>query len=63
MRRKDLRKLVYFVILIYAIAIIFGTYVTLKYTNEDLVFRLFFSLIPFILAIPLRIYPGAFRGG
>ncbi|TES97719.1 MAG: hypothetical protein E3J90_06560 [Promethearchaeota archaeon] len=52
MRRKDLRRLVYFVILIYIIATIFGFFIILNFNDEDFTFRLFFTLIPFILAIP-----------
>lgn len=52
MRRKDLKRLVYFVIFIYTCAILIGVYVTSNFTEEDFYHRLYFNLIPFILAIP-----------
>ncbi len=52
LRRKDLKRLVYVVILIYAIAIFIGVYVTINFTEEDFYHKLYFNLIPFILAIP-----------
>ncbi len=58
MRKKDLTRLVLMVVFVYAVAILFG--VLLLLVKPDLINN-YFTLIPFILAIPAALLTSGFQ--